>query len=308
MKLVFCLLLSSFLIGCATQKKSPGKAYSLALEKAFSRMESQEKGRKLASFAERPREVERLLPRIKSLSTDFEVMVFPKITGQAFKYPNKKFSKLKWGFPLIYRFQKRRIGKCYSLATSKDKWRAFRYFTQNHFSSSSKRNCLVLEVKQAFPKILRSRIRKDDKIAMRIYLDDSLRPFGQEYEIARVPKARKSYGEVGTVGFKLNPFYPLDSGLSGFPVDLPNFISPVARKNWKKVLKGATKVPKHPFIVSQMKKFNVVHKMCEEGYRTHYKDLYGRKVRVGWCEGNAWPTTIETRRYFAVLRNGANSL
>ena len=307
MKFFFPLLISLLLVSCATQKKTSGKAYKLALKKAFSRVEENEKGRRLASFSERPRELERLLPRLKRLAGGFEVMVFPKITGQAFKYPEKKFSKLKWGFPLIFRFQNRRIGKCNSLAMSK-KWRADRYFTQKHFSSSSKKDCLVLEVKQGFPRILRSRIRKDDKIAMRIYIDDSLRPFGQEYDIARVPKARKTHGEVGGVGFKLNPFYPLDSGLSGFPVDLPNLLSPEASKNWKKVLKGATKVPKHPFVAFQMKKFNVVHKMCQEGYRTHYKDLYGRKVQVGWCEGNAWPTTIETRRYFAVLRNGASSL
>jgi len=301
-------IVSSLFISCESlspkKKKKISKTYKMALERAFSRMEQNEKGRGLASTSERPQEIKRLIPKLKSLSRDFEVIVFPKITGQAYKYPKRNFPKLKWSFPLIYRFQKRRIGKCASLTASKDRWRTQKYFTD----SGSNQDCLVLEVKQTFPKIKRSHIRKDDQIAMRIYIDDALRPFGQEYEVARVGEARRTKGEIDIVGYKLDPLRPLDSGFTVYPVDLPNLLSPDAKKNWKKVSKGATKIPNHPFIKSQMKRLKVRHVMCQEGYKTHYKDFYGRKVQIGWCEGHAWPTTIETRRYFAVLRNGAESI
>ena len=106
----------------------------------------------------------------------------------------------------------------------------------------------------------------------------------------------------------MDPTDHFDSGFSVFPIDIPNFLSLDVKKNWKKVSEGAVEVPNHPFIKSQMKRLNVRHVMCEEGYKTHFKDFFGRKVKIGWCEGDAWPTTMETRRYFAVLRNGAESI
>lgn len=337
-KIVMLSLVGSLVAGCSTQSqrgKWASNPYEASLDQAFAQLKTTKMtGRVVASETEVPKELSVVSANFRDLSTDFEVLVFPKKSDITEKHIGhekaelrialiKKFGKtdglkkydevkndnlVEYQKPVSYRFSDQRMTSCYNIVKENSKkWNAKDFFgSPEVYRKHKDKQCAIIQVKQVSPKIRVSKIRKDDVLAMRIFIDDMFRPYGKEIDIARVSKARYRKGQVGRVRIPYSNKNSMSSELSYFPIDIPNFLNNKVKLNWNYVETNALSIPNDYYVKNKIEKLVKVD-LCDSGYTTAYSDIYGRTVKVGWCKGHSWPTTITTNNFFAVLKRGAKS-
>lgn len=245
----------------------------------------------------------------------FELIVFPKVTGIEAR-SNKQFikdstvrkmskeerqeyfnSNVEFGKPRVYSFRAVELQSCYKLIKNRPKYKPQKFFGKAElYKEDQKKKCMVLQIKRD-PELRRSQVKKDDILATRVFLDENFAPYGKSLDIANRAKRK----EVRTAEFRLDSKSSLSSELSYLPLDLPNLNSKLVRKNMKSVSKNPLNIPSDNYVKNKIKKMSKISR-CSKGAQTYYWDMYGNKVRVGWCKGHSWPTSIHTDRFYAILK------
>ena len=124
-----------------------------------------------------------------------------------------------------------------------------------------------------------------------------MRSYGQELIIADSQRAKTTRSVPVPLDFN----QPMSSGLLLYPIDIPNFFNSMASRFWTKGSGNFLRVPNNIFVKKKMKDIGVMAN-CSEGYRSDYRDIFSGKVRIGWCQGHSWPTSVHTERYFSVIK------
>ncbi|MDH5581327.1 MAG: hypothetical protein OEY33_05425, partial [Bdellovibrionales bacterium] len=283
--------------GCASHTP-----YQDSLDKAFAELEDQA-SRTLAGVTQGI--------DIDSL-TKFKMVVFPKaidhhvkmrkyqsidknLLSEMDEQERDKYidSKTVYHTPLTFNFNVLKKGLCMNLVKTK-KYATHLFFGGEDFDSKIK--CMVLEVKKEVPHFFGKRImdlKKDDILRVRVYLDEYLRPYGHSVDYA-VKQGREPYR---TENIKTDKRENSSSGLSMYPIDLPNF------KNSSVVNKAEDSVPlpRNLFLIFSIKS-KVKTPICKKAKLFEHKDILGNIVESSWCDKQNWPTTIENNRFFAVLK------
>lgn len=294
-----CLPLTALFIlsGCATQS-----AYQESLDKAFAELEGQT-SRSVAGISDGI-----YVDKLKN----FKMVVFPKAVDNHMRMGKSEYidkaplsdmdeqerdqyldSRTVYHSPLTYNFKILKKGRCVSLVKSR-KFATHLFFGGENFDSTTK--CIVLEVKKEHSKFFGKRIldlKKDDILRVRVYLDEYLRPYGHSVDYA-VKLGREPYR---TENIKTDSRDNSSSGLSMYPIDLPNF------KNSSVINKGkdAVPLPKNLFVVFNVKS-KVKTPVCKKATLYEHKDILGNVVESTWCGTQNWPTTIENDKFFAILK------
>lgn len=316
MKLRYLIVLTSLLGACAHSTKSPQER---AQAQAFQELrEFQQESRRTPSSVERASELENVGSSLKSLKS-YEYLVFPKLVDIAEKnheslIDSKAVSRMSeqkrreyfdslndFGTPQTFAFSVQRNLSCLALMKERSKFAADKFFAD--FKGDADTHCLIVRGFQKEPDVKKGNIKRDDLLEVQLYFDENLRPYGQVNSIANGERVNfKTESGIRKVGLKLSSEDHLSSGLFYFPMDFPNFLG--ARRDvnskWKQS-STALSIPSDKYVESKIEKF-VDRRLCESGYQTEYRTNYGQNVRVGWCQGDALPTTIQTETYFAVLK------
>lgn len=320
MKLSYIILLSALLGACA---HGPNTAREEAQTQAFKELrEYQQESRRSPSSVERPRElvdIERGLNTLKS----YEYLVFPKLVDIAEKNDEsvvdfKAVAKMSddkkreyfdsladYASPRTYFFSVQRNLSCQALRKEKGKFSADKFFSD--FKGEKSTHCLIVRGQQKDPEIKKGNIRRDDLLEVQLYFDEDLKPYGQVNSLADGKRVNFQTGAgIRSVGIKLMPIDHLSSELFLLPIDYPNFngARQDVNRNWT-YDSNALSIPKDKYVESKIAKLGK-HKLCQAGYKTEYKTNLGKIVRIGWCKGDALPTTIQTETYFAVLKRISN--
>ncbi len=255
---------------CATHT-----AYDSALRQAFNEFDARA-SRTVASPGSG-----QTLPQFSRLRGRLEMLVFPKISDQASKTQDTPL--LTYGAPIRFGITAQRLLECSKLRKENStKW-AHREFFPADLPSGS--DCGILDVRQLDPRPSPGSIRQGDLAAARVYLDSNYRTHGIEIEIhedsrrTRTARLRWQAGE------------PSSSGLTLFPIDVP-----VAGR--MDAVDAPLPLPADPYVAAKLKKFGA--RQCLESRLYRYRDVYGNTTVVGWCEGDAWPSTMENHRFFAI--------
>lgn len=281
--------------------------YETALDDAFNELDSNS-SRGMASMNDSMKELGLDLKNINS----FEMLVFPKIIDHHVKrgkpvaldqskiksmsrQERKEYfeSKMTYYEPYVYNFKVLAKGKCRKLKKRK-KYHTNKFFGGDTFRKGQR--CFVVEGRKKRPKFFGkffAEIKKEDLLAVRLYLDDQFRPHGQALDIA----VKSGMKKFRTVNLKNDSSENSSSGLSLFPVDLPN----LSINQVNSVQSGAVRLPRNLFVIFKIKS-QVKTPICSKGYQLDFKDIYGSSIMVDWCKGNNWPTTINTNRFFAILK------
>ena len=289
-----------------------------ARKQAFSELNNEftDEGRSIASSAASKKYLA-IAPGIENAST-FKVMVFPKLTNKSEKtsdsvLPNYVISKMsesqqndyyqemiEYGKPTTYTFDTPRSIPCYQLAKQSGKLQASKFFGgYKHFEENKKLKCLILRVK--LERLKTAQIKRDDIVAKYIYIDQFYRPYGVLMQIANRKSPRRS-GDFRTIALRLDPSKTLTSGLTLFPIDVPNLgVNNSSHRNMRAV-NNPTELPRDRYVRKQVRRYSKVD-FCSKGAATGYKNEFGDKVFVGWCRGHLWPTIINSTKYLAVLKN-----
>ncbi len=320
MKLCYLIILSTLLGACAHGTKT---AKEEARAQAFRELrEYQQETRRSPSSVERPKELSDIEAKLDSLKS-YEYLVFPKIVDIAEKNDESvidfkavaKMSDAKkreffdsitdYASARTYLFSVQRNLSCQALRKEKSKFSADKFFA--NFEGDKTIHCLIVRGQQVEPDIKKGNIRRDDLLEVQLYFDEDLKPYGQVNSLADGSRVNfKTGAGIRSVGAKLLPLDHLSSDLFMLPIDYPNFKG--ARKdvnhNWIHD-SNALSIPNDRYVQNKMAKLSH-HKLCQAGYKTEYKTNLGKSVRIGWCKGDALPTTIQTDTYFAVLKRISN--
>ncbi|OUR97279.1 hypothetical protein A9Q84_13210 [Halobacteriovorax marinus] len=310
-KNLLLLLFAVAATSCSTTKNyKEESAYQQALQNSF-KEDHKFHSRELASAGTQLASIGFNIEKLRS----FQVLSFPKITGIENKNLDSVFdlssvkgmtlsektqyldSLQSFGKPVTYEFHAVELQSCYKMIVNRPKHRPEKFFgSADLYKSNKTKKCLVLEVKKR-PLTKRSRLRKDDLIALRLYFDDELRPFGKSVDYHDKNESKNTR----TVDYRIDQRSSMSSELSEFPVDFPNFSATRVLRSWKKSSSATLNIPDQKYVQSKITKLVRVKK-CNSGYQTNYKDIFGNKVRVGWCKGHSWPTTIHTNRFFSIVK------
>jgi hypothetical protein len=249
--------------------------YERAIDQAFQELESKTL-RSPASTSRADR-----LATFRKLRGRTEMIVFPKISNRGSKTELEPFQA--FASPVRFAITAQRLLSCQKLLQENtSKWAHREHFPADIHSSL---DCGIFELKQVAPEIKEGNRRFGDAIAARLYLDSNYHPYGIDMEL------HESRGKSATTSMKWNPAESPSSGLTLFPMDLPNL-------DIHSSSVGELPVPADAYVRNKMKKFGA--SSCEEARRYQYRDLYGNTTVVGWCDGAGWPTTIENSRFFAI--------
>ncbi len=186
---------------------------------------------------------------------------------------------------------------CSKLATKEGSlFGSYEFFVGRNFNPSEK--CLVVEIKKFLPKAFGKKVlevRRDDLLKARIYLAENLKPYGKKVFLA-VQMGRDRFREVDILNSENDT---LSSELDLIPIDLPNPLNFTVRENIKPVEDKVVRVPSDLFVIASTAK---LFKPCQKGIQIDYRDIFGNPVSVDWCQGEAWPRTINTPRFFAFMK------
>lgn len=299
--LIWAILIN--LYGCSTTKGLD--PYQLGLKSAFNELDKNE--RKISS--EEALSVSNILPQ--------EMLLFPKAfefnhksVGDVIDYKaldkmndeeKKKYfaKKVEYLKPLDFQIIPLVSDLCVKLA-SKDgsKFDSYDFLTGRSFNPSEK--CLVIEVKRKFPLAFGKKVlelRRDDLIKVRLYLSESLKPYGKKVYLA-VQAGRERYREVDLLSSESDT---LSSELDLIPIDIPNPSNFAIKGNIKSVDERTIRIPADLFVVASINK-NVKVSPCAKGTQIDYKDVLGNAVEIDWCQGESWPRTINTPRFYAIKK------
>jgi hypothetical protein len=257
--------------GCSTARRQD--AYDAALARAFDDHASRTE--RAPSSLDGPEE------EFQSLRGRTEVLVFPKVSNQASMTSEETIR----GFssPIRFSITSQRLLSCRKLLEEKtSKWAHREFFGK---TVDPALDCGILELKQTAPEVKAGNRRNGDSLAARIYLDSRYQVHGIEFDIYR------TRGESDTTRIKWDPQDASSSGLTLFPIDIPRLDS-------RSGSEGALPIPEDAYVRAKMKKFKA--ESCTTARTYQYRDLYGNRNTVGWCDGSAWPTVIDNSRFFAI--------
>ncbi|TDJ03992.1 MAG: hypothetical protein E2O68_09015 [Deltaproteobacteria bacterium] len=279
------ILILLLLIGCSSSPYKEGAdPYKGALSSAFNQIDGSKRG--IAST--------RAIIGVDSRHLkSFRMLVFPAQISFNKKRELSDEEKIEYGNPIVFNFNTLLAGKCNLLKRLK-RYNSNTFFGGRKFASS--KMCFVIQGRRARPKKwgkVVTRLNRDDTLAIRIFIDESFRPFGKSIDYA-LDKGQKAYR---TVNLKMDSQESLSSELSQFPIDLPNLLDPIIAQS---IRYGAVRIPQDLFVISQIKS-KVKRPICKSGQQIDFKDFLGTKVMVDFCKGNSWPTTIHTNNFFAIL-------
>ena len=186
---------------------------------------------------------------------------------------------------------------CAQLATKEgSKFDSYDFLVDRSFNPSEK--CMVLEVKRKFHKAFGKKVlevRRDDLLKVRLYLSQSLKPFGKKVYLA-VQAGRERYREVDLLTSESDT---MSSDLDLIPIDIPNPSNNIIKGNIKSLDK--IRIPADLFVVASINK-NVNLSPCAKGNQIDYKDILGNSVEIDWCAGESYPRTINTPRFYAIKK------
>lgn len=299
-------------VSCSTLTPyTKDQAYQEALKQSFGEGTSKLNQRVLASSRQQLKTVGFNLEKLRS----FQVLSFPKISKIEDKHNNEIFdlsdikdltdakrkayldSLQQFGKPITYEFHAVELQSCYKMIKNRPKHNPSKFFgPASLYKPVQEKKCLVLEAKKK-PLVKRGNLKNDDVVAVRLYFDEDLKPYGKSVDFHDKSESSKTR----TVDYRYNFMTSMSSELSEYPVDFPNFIMDKIVKNWKKVSKNSLNIPDQKYVKSKISKL-VKTKRCQSGYQTSYDDIYGNPVRIGWCKGHSWPTTVHTNRFFSIVK------
>ncbi|MBT7609234.1 MAG: hypothetical protein HN576_05730 [Bacteriovoracaceae bacterium] len=286
-------------------------AYKNALKQSFEESSSENMGRAIASKFDQLKQINFDINKLRS----FQVLSFPKNSTIAHKNLASDFdlsnvegmsvvkkrqfydSLQKYGKPITYEFHAVELQSCYKMIKNRPKHKPEKFFgnAENYRSNQSKK-CLVLEAKKR-PMINKSNLKPDDIVALRMYFDDDLMPYGKSIDYHDKSESNK----IRTVDYRYDQNQSMSSELSEYPVDFPNFSLKSIASNWKQSSENTLNIPTQKYVTKKIKSQVKVIK-CNSGYQTSYKDIFGNTVSVGWCKGHSWPTSIHTNRFFSIVK------
>lgn len=314
------LLLIILLIGASCSSVKHYRAddvYKSALKQSFAegndliKVEEKVSGRILASKGVQLKAIDFDLDSLRS----FQVLTFPKHSTITHKNSMGDFdlsevntiteqqkldfydSLQHYGKPVVYEFHAIELQTCYKMIKNRPKHKPEKFFGNAELYSSNKnKKCLILEAKKR-PLISRANLKRDDIIALRMYFDEDLKPYGKSIDYYN----KKAKSKKRTVDYRYDQSQSMSSELSEYPVDFPNFSVASVSKNWKISTQKTLNIPDHKYVIKKISRLTKT-KICESGYQTSYKDLFGNPVKVGWCQGHSWPTTVHTNRFFSIVK------
>ncbi len=291
------------LFGCSSTKGLD--PYQKGISSAFQEMDQTE--RKISSEEEfsasniLPHEM-LLFPKAfefnkKSIGEIIDYNALDKMSEKDKKdYFAKKVEYLK---PLEFQIQPLISDLCNKLASKEgSKFDSYEFLTGRSFNPSEK--CMVIEVKRKFPKFFGKKVlevQRDDLLKVRLYLSESLRPYGKKVYLA-VQAGKERYREVDLLATESDTF---SSELDLTPIDIPNPSNHAVKGNIKSTEEGVIRIPNDLFVVAAINK-NVKVSPCPKGSHIDYTDVLGNSVQVDWCAGEKWPRTINTPRFYAIKK------
>jgi hypothetical protein len=285
MRFFFVLLV---LTSCSSIEFKEDKVYKASLEKAFLQLE---KARLPASS--KRYYTKKLLNKSWS---KFQVAVFPKIQHEHIKRHIKAKKKMRSGYerPIIYNFKLIKKGPCKNLKRQSNN--LFKeYFTD---VSKVEKNCFLVEARKKRPKKwgqMVTRLTDNQPLAIRLFFSENYVPFGKEVDHA----VSKGFFTYRTSYQKYKKTENFDSGMSLYPISLPNLNLQTNLQAINKVHKNVLRIPKNIFVVSMISKMK--RRACTKGYQLDYQDYQGNLIKTDFCDGHPWPSAINTRNYFAIL-------
>jgi len=299
----FKLSIFIVLFGCSsTSNLDP---YQIGLKSAFNQLDQAE--RKISS--EERLSASNILPH--------EMLLFPKAfelnhksVGDVIDYKaldkmneeeKKKYFAKKEEYLMPMNFQIRPLVSdlCTKLSTKDgSKFDSYDFLAGRSFNPSEK--CLVIEVKRKLPKAFGKKVlevRRDDLLKVQLFFSESLKPYGKRVFLA-VQTGRERYR---TVDLLISDSDTMSSELDLIPIDIPNPSNFAVKGSIKSVNEKVIRIPADLFVVASINK-NVNLGSCAKGQQIDYKDVLGNSVEVDWCEGESWPRTINTPRFYAIKK------
>lgn len=236
-----------------------------------------------------------LTPSTKDLDGSWELTVFPKVAASSEK---SEANTIEFGRPYKFEFTaQRRFQACKSLykeiSTSK-KWHAAFF---DSVKNDTNLKCAIIRVSMKNDKPVNRSV--DDVAEVRMYIDDMYRAYGTD-----IDTYKSDLREINTNFVPYERHESISSGLGSFPIDLPNLLSlaSYAEKSARdtKFEDAQLALPSDKYVSHKLEQS--MPDLCKNkvAYNLSYRDYYGSKVKVGWCKGDAWPTTIDNRKFFAV--------
>lgn len=228
-----------------------------------------------------------VFPKVRDFFMKFETPVSEKENEDQSYYQ----SKMLYHNPRSFEFTVLKKGNCKILV--KEKKNNLNLFFEG--IEDNDLTCFVVEVKKEFPsffgKIIKE-LKTNDVLKVRLYMDEYFRPYGQSIDYAQ----ELGREPLRTSNFRIDPSENFTSGLNLFPIDLPNLLG-----NRKKVVsEGTVRIPNNLFLTFKIK--SMVHTpICTEGEQYDFKSIFGQQVKVGRCQTNFWPSSIETNNFYAIL-------
>lgn len=142
---------------------------------------------------------------------------------------------------------------------------------------------------------------KGDVAEVRLYLDSRYRPYGADV-VKYVDKSSKEQ-----VSFFLDHTLSVSSRFDFVPYDLPNLYMlsrqvVLGKAMPKAQFTNTVPIPNDPYLRKTIQKRGI--NLCggKQVLILEYRENFGTGVqKVSWCEGDAWPTVIENKRFIAIL-------
>jgi hypothetical protein len=297
----------------ATPAEPAVNAYQAAIDQAFSELKQKNASLKTAASSEGGAST--FKKRFSLLPAHFDMVVFPKHTNVAKDFGRKPAASA--NSPSIAQ----------AMGMTKDELRSYSSDSEFetprlfHFEVVKQLDCKqapfhgkVSATKDSAPtlqcakisitpgrRVLRgqaleanpARAKLNELVQVDVYIDSQFRTHAVDY------RTTSTLGPGGTPQIttehrllKWNRRISLTSGLTTFPIDLPNI--------YQAVQKGAVHGIDDAFVKTQLQSLNF--EACASDSSYQYKDLYGNRDRVSWCEAHGWPSVIENNRFLAVLK------
>ena len=238
----------------------------------------------------------------------FKVFVFPKNSGASSKsktesefiYKNESEERLSRLLkPTEYEVSPVAISSCDQFINKNlfgNKFKAKAFF-EPQLAEPKTRQCGIVEItSMKIKNANRALLKRDDVLMVRLYVDDAFNIHG--FEMEKFDKAKN----IQTFGVKSSKQQVSSSGLTAFPIDIPNLSILMSTSAQNKILDISKKIDR--VALRQIhKKFDrgFAAKDCQ-GVQTNYKDYFGLETEVGWCQGLPFPQYMENSRFFAITQ------
>lgn len=225
----------------------------------------------------------------------FEIYVFPKISTKHMK--STEFSDVLIGKPQVFDVSLLAYSACQKFIESDlfKKYHAQSFFRAEELNDDQ--GCAIVEItSRSLKKLNRSLISKGDILTYRLFLNDSYQVHG--YEIDSFIDGQN----LSVTSVKTDPKDPISSGLSLFPVDLPQaFVS--EKLNQSKIQDLSIKWIDNIAINQIKRKLNSKFKIQDcKATLFEYEDYYGNTSKVAWCQGLPWPSYSENDRFVSITQ------